>query len=70
MAATSTHHQYNDDVEENNDAAQVGVEDSATNSVPSEGKGKHQALNQPGAWGPKYGLGPVETMMAGQPFQC
>ena len=41
MAATSTHHQYNDDVEENNDAAQVGVEDSATNSVPSEGKGRH-----------------------------
>ena len=54
MAGTSTHHQYNDDVEENNDAAQVGVEDSATNSVPSEGKGRHQALNHPGAWGPKY----------------
>ena len=43
LADTSTYHQHDD--EENNDAAQVGAEDSATNSVQSEGNERHQALN-------------------------
>ena len=43
LADTSTYHQHDD--EENNDAAQVGAEDSATNSVQGEGNESESNLD-------------------------